>query len=153
MLAPNAKLRRAVTESAGPAGVTLQLLQEAREKMGLPEPEATAASAGAADDGSEPRSRVGRVASRCWALLLARIFECLPLSCPNCGEPMRIVAFVLDGPQVERILAHIGESTTPPAVSPARSPPQQELDFDQVAGADEWPEMDQTMAAGSDTWE
>lgn len=64
---------------------------------------------------------------------------------------MRIVAFVLDGPVIERILAHIGESTRPPAVSPARSPPQAEMDFDQVAGADEWPEMDQTVAAGSDT--
>ena len=119
------------------------MLQEAREKMGLPEAETT----------DEPRTGIRRAAARCWALLLARIFECLPLSCPRCGEPMRIIAFVLDGPQVERILAHIGESTTPPAVSPARSPPQQEMDFDQVAGTDEWPEMNQTVAAGSDTWE
>lgn len=37
VLAPNAKLRRAVIESAGPAGATLQLLQEASEKMGLEE--------------------------------------------------------------------------------------------------------------------
>jgi hypothetical protein len=85
--------------------------------------------------------------------LLARIFECLPLSCAHCGEPMRIIAFVLDGPVIERILDHIGEPTTPPAVSPARAPPQQEMDFDQVAGTDEWPEMGQTAGAGGDTWE
>ena len=35
-LAPNARLRRAVTESAGPAGAMLPLLHDAREKMGLP---------------------------------------------------------------------------------------------------------------------
>ncbi|MBK6733591.1 MAG: hypothetical protein IPG61_05800 [bacterium] len=37
---------------------------------------------------------------------------------------MRIIAFVLDEPTIERILAHIGEPTQPPAVLPARSPPQ-----------------------------
>lgn len=32
VLAPNAKLRRAVTVSAGPAGATLQLLQDSHAK-------------------------------------------------------------------------------------------------------------------------
>jgi hypothetical protein len=71
----------------------LQLLQDAREKMALPEPRA----AGDADDpadADEPRTAFGRAATRCWALLLARIYECLPLLCPRCGEPMRIIAFV-----------------------------------------------------------
>ena len=143
VLAPNAKLRRAVIESAGPAGATLQLLEDAREKMGLPQDEAT-------DD--KPQSAVRQAAARCWALLLVRIYECLPLLCPRCGEPMRVVAFVLDPPVIERILDHIGEPTTAPIVLPARSPPQAEMDFDQVAGAGEWPEMDQT--AGDDgTWD
>ena len=65
---------------------------------------------------------------------------------------MRIIAFVLDPPVIERMLGHIGEPITPPAVSPARSPPQAEMDFDQTAGADGWPEMDQTAAAIDDTW-
>ena len=43
VLAPNARLRRAVTETAGPAGATLHLLQEAREKMRLPEAETACA--------------------------------------------------------------------------------------------------------------
>ncbi len=30
-------------------------------------------------------------AARCWTLLLARIYECLPLLCPRCVEPMRII--------------------------------------------------------------
>jgi len=151
VLAPNSRLRRAVTESAGPAGATLQLLQEAQQKMGLAESEA----AGAVDTG-EPRSTTGRIAAHCWALLLARIYECLPLACPNCGEPMRIIAFILDCPVIERILTHIGEPVEAPKVWPARGPPQAALEFDQVdqtVGQDGWPEMDQTAGDGDDTWE
>ena len=152
VLAPNAKLRRVVTASAGPAGATLQLLQDAQQKMGLPEAETADGATGPVAD-AEPRSRIRRTAARCWALLLARIYECLPLLCPRCGQSMRIIAFVLDPPVIERILGHIGEPVTPPAVSPARSPPQAEMDFDQTAGADDWTEMDQTAAAIDDAWD
>ena len=148
VLAPNARLRRAVTETAGPAGATLQLLEEAREKMGLPEAE----TADAVDAG-EPRSAVGRLAAHCWALLLARIYECLPLACPRCGEPMRIIAFILDRSQVVRILEHIGEPVEAPKVWPARGPPQAAMEFAQVGGAEQWPEVDQTAGGGGETWE
>ena len=114
VLAPNASLRRAVIASAGPAGATLQLLSEARQEMGLEEvsPDPTA--------GTNP---LRRAAARCWALLLARIYECLPLRCPRCGEPMRLIAFIIEPPVIERILTHIGVPTAPPAVLPARLPP------------------------------
>ena len=105
MLAPNAKLRKSVIQSAGPAGATLQLLQDGQRKMGLGDGE---------HEETEPRSQVSRLASRCWALLLVRIYECLPLLCPRCGEPMRIIAFVLDPPVIERILRHM-ESFHDPA--------------------------------------
>ncbi len=36
-------------------------------------------------------------------LLLTRLFECLPLVCPHCGEPMRIIVFVLHPPVIERM--------------------------------------------------
>jgi len=52
----------------------------------------------------------------------------------------------LDPPVVSRILAHVGEPTEAPAVLPARSPPQGELEFvviDQTGGRDGWPEIDQ----------
>jgi hypothetical protein len=151
VLAPNARLRRAVTGTAGPAGATLQLLHEARDMMGL--------RAGTNDvvnpaDDYEPKDRMRRAATRCWAMLLARIYECLPLLCPQCGQPMRIIAFILDRPVIERILGHIGEPTTSPSVSPARAPPQGEMDFDQVdqgAGLPEWPDMDQTAGTSDDT--
>jgi hypothetical protein len=111
-----------VIESAGPAGATLLVLQQ------------------------------------------ARIYECLPLQCPRCGEPIRIIAFVLDPPVIERmwnrcaippaaITLHVGEPVEPPAILPARSPPQGEIQFNQTASTDEWPEMDQTTGEGGDTWE
>ena len=66
---------------------------------------------------------------------------------------MRIIAFVLDPVVIERILGHIGEPTTPPVTAPARSPPQAEMEFDQTAGADGWPEMDQTVNVQGATWD
>ena len=62
----------------------MQVLEEARRKMGLAEAEAE-------DDGPRPlssdegerRSLPGKIAARCWVLLLARIFEYLPLVCPR----------------------------------------------------------------------
>lgn len=57
---------------------------------------------------------------------------------------MRIIAFGLDAPTIERILAPIGEPTQPPAVLPARSPPQGEFGFDQRPATTDGPEMDQT---------
>ncbi len=74
VLAPNAKLRKAVTASTGPAGTTLQVLQEARRKMGLDE--AGVEGAGTwhlSSDEGECRSVRGKIAARCRALLLARI--------------------------------------------------------------------------------
>ena len=146
-------LRRAVTASAGPAGATLQVIEQARQRMGLPEAEDTDSRPLSADDG-EPRSAASHLAAGCWALLLARIYECWPLLCPRCSQPMRIIAFILDPPVITRILTHIGEPATPPAVLPARAPPQAELGFepaDRPAAQTAWPEIDQT--GGQDSWD
>ena len=67
-------LRRSVTETTRPVGATLQLLPEARDKMGLPAaaPAGTNTTGGSA---AEPDSKTGfrLAAARCRALLLARI--------------------------------------------------------------------------------
>ena len=155
VLAPNARLRLAVIQTAGPAGATLQLLKEASCQMGLPDPSVTA---------SDPEHPLRRAAARCWALLLARLFECLPLRCPRCGQPMRIIAFILDRPVIERILTHLELPTEPPAVLPARSPPQFELPLDWEVnqdpgsdqgdpGPDQWPDLDQSPAPGVEFWD
>jgi len=61
VLAPNARLRQAVIESAGPSGATLQILQQAQQKMNLQDgpPEV------------DTRTHIHKTAARCWALLLA----------------------------------------------------------------------------------
>jgi len=62
--------------------------------MGLPDTEDTGARPRSADNDGEERGAAGGIAARCWALLLARIYKCLPPRCPRCGEPMRILATV-----------------------------------------------------------
>jgi len=42
-------------------------------------------------------------------LLLARLFDLLPLLCPNCGADTRIIAFATDARPTEHILNHIDE--------------------------------------------
>jgi hypothetical protein len=43
-----------------------------------------------------------------------RIYECLPLISPRCGEAMRIVAFIQEPEVIERILRHIGAAVSRP---------------------------------------
>lgn len=38
----------------------------------------------------------GRGARYLWAVLLARMYEAFPLTCPHCAAEMRIMAFVTD---------------------------------------------------------
>ena len=115
-----------MTATAGPAGTVLQELEAARTAMGLNEAQTDK-----------------RPASRSWALLLARIYENRPLQCSRCGQPMTILAFILDREVIARILRHLGEEVEPPRALPARSPPQLEMPFVQTAGPITWPEVDQ----------
>jgi hypothetical protein len=57
------------------------------------------------------------------SLQIARIYEVLPLICPLCGGPMRIIAFITDRAEVRKILNHIGAESEPPRITPARGPP------------------------------
>jgi hypothetical protein len=79
------------------------------------------------------------------------------LRCPRCGQPMRIIAFILVRPVIERILTHLELPSEPPAVLPARSPPQHEMPLEwEVSqapgpgqgdhGPDQWPDLDQSTA-------
>lgn len=77
-----------------------------------------------------------------WAMLLARIYETLPLVCPLCQSPMRIIAFITEGSSVRKILEHIGESTVPPKLAPARGPPLWELAQTHRHGADNDPQWE-----------
>jgi hypothetical protein len=59
-----------------------------------------------------------------WVLLLARIYEAFPLTCPRCGAEMRIIAFITAAVDVRAILEHIGEPAIPPRIAQARGPPE-----------------------------
>ena len=91
-------------------------LDEAARKMGLHK----RAGQDQQEDGeadSDPRRRASRL---CRAMLLARLFEVLPLLCPRCSSAMKVVAFITQPEVIARILRHLGEPIEPPPVAPAR---------------------------------
>ena len=47
-----------------------------------------------------------------WAKRIRKIYETDPLIYTECGEPMRIIAFITDSLEVAKILEHIGEQTS-----------------------------------------
>ncbi|WP_052314972.1 hypothetical protein [Thiocystis violascens] len=106
MLAPNASLRAAAIgfgrEMAHAAGAPTEFSSPHRA----------------------PASNARSPALHLWVMLLARLFESLPLVCPNCGADMRIISFITKAEPVERILTHIGEPPRPPPIAPARGPPR-----------------------------
>jgi hypothetical protein len=55
-------------------------------------------------------------------MLLARLFEALPLVCLQSGADMPIVAFVTKSSPVQRILTAIGEPAKPPPIAMAPGP-------------------------------
>ena len=76
------------------------------------------------------------LASVRWAVLIARIYEVLPLLCPACGGPMRVLSFITDPIVVVAILEHLELPHTPPPISPARGPPQGDFLLDQTPAFD-----------------
>ena len=114
MLAPHAPLRAAVTALAG-------VKDEAPLPTAMTEVvQVVPATAPGTTDQNAPDEPAHRKAARyVWALLLARIYEVLPLICPKCGGDMRIIAFINEGPVIREILGHLGEPTAAPTL---RSP-------------------------------
>ena len=71
-------------------------------KKAAAEAAAESPTAAAAEGASPGRS------SQSWAMLIKRVYEVDPLSCPECGGQMEVVAFI-EPPQadvIERILRH-----------------------------------------------
>ena len=73
----------------------------------------------------EPAQRAlpKRPAHYLWAVLIACICEVLPLVCPICGGPMRLIAFITHSTDIRQILNHIGVDAEPPRITPARGGP------------------------------
>ena len=70
---------------------------------------------------SPPARRPSRLP---WAELYRRVFREDLLVCPRCAGPVRVLAAITDPAVVAAILTHLGLPTEPPAVAPARAPPQ-----------------------------
>ena len=76
--------------------------KKAAEAAGSAEDVEDSAATGGAEEASSSRSR------QSWAMLIKRVYEVDPLSCPECGGQMEVVAFI-EPPQadvIERILRH-----------------------------------------------
>ena len=73
------------------------------------------------EEADEPPHR--KAARYVWALLMARIYEVLPLVCPKCGGDMRIIAFINEGPVIRETLGHLGEPISAPRLAPVHGPP------------------------------
>jgi hypothetical protein len=139
VLAPNAALREQVIQSAGPSPALLDRLKNAAACMGIrdqteetdiPDRNTDTEAPNPPDEpeSSQPKDKPRR-ASYMWAMLIARIYEVLPLLCPRCGSPMKIIAFITEPASLSRILSHLGVPTKPPPLQPARAPPQQDFEF------------------------
>jgi len=66
--------------------------------------------AGKPSSGDDPSGATRTGCSKTWAMLIKRVYEVDPLSCPRCGSEMKVVAFI-DPPQgevIENILRHCG---------------------------------------------
>ena len=68
-------------------------------------------------------------ADMAWAMLMARIFEFLPLLCPRCGHEMKMVGFIVESENVRKVLEHLELPTEAPMPHPPRAPPQMEMEF------------------------
>jgi hypothetical protein len=149
VLAPNAHLRSRVVALAKEHTAALALEKSAPDLRG-PALEECASSEGRAAAATGPLdSAVAALtdparsaAPSRWARLIARIYEVSPLTCPGCGAEMRILAFITDPAPIVAILRHLNLPTRPPALSPARGPPQPDLPLDGEPPLD----LDQTPA-------
>ncbi len=120
VLAPNSPLRAAVVAMATVAQATPAQPAQTGSGVGVP---GVVPQRNAAPPTPEPVPPKRSPAHYLWAVLIARIYEVFPLLCPKCGGQMRLIAFITEGTQIEKILEHIGVDSEPPHIAPARGPP------------------------------
>ncbi len=126
VLAPNARLRPHVVALGRPELVSeAPAAERGVASPSLPSDPAPAPAPASPTRVERPRSRSAKPGARSpretiedrpgrgdrrsirWAVLLARMYDVLPLLCPACGGEMRILAFLTDPPVVSAILLHL----------------------------------------------
>jgi hypothetical protein len=73
-----------------------------RRKLGLIDAETPEIAGQEADSAYRKKCRAN------WARLIQKIYEIDPLTCPNCGGTMRILAFIEEATVIRKILDHLG---------------------------------------------
>ena len=68
-------------------------------------------------DGLTPTERQAR--RRAWARLIKLVYEVNPLTCPRCGNEMRILSVIVDPKIIDKILDHLASK----GIEPGRGPP------------------------------
>jgi hypothetical protein len=63
--------------------------------------------------------------SQSWAKLIAQVYEVDPLKSEQCGETMKLIAFIKDNFSIKTILSHLGEASEAPKLYPPRGPPEE----------------------------
>jgi hypothetical protein len=88
-------------------------------------------AAALAPDHPEPddSARPTRPSRLCWSALLERVFGAQITACPECGDRLRVLAFITDPDVTTNILNHLGITSEPFAFAPARAPPPPFDDF------------------------
>ena len=61
-----------------------------------------------------------------WAKMLKRVFDIDIQTCLKCGGQIKIISAILNPQVIKRILAHLGENSKVPELSPSRGPPEGE---------------------------
>ena len=113
--APNSPLRAAVTAMAAPAQPATVQTEAAIAGLGTSGPAPPGDAVPPVSEPAPPK----RAAHYLWAVLIARIYEVLPLLCSLCGGQIRIIAFIAHSAYIRQILEHIGVNTQPPQIAPA----------------------------------
>lgn len=58
-----------------------------------------------------------------WAKLIRKVYEVDPLKCEQCGETMKIIAYITNATSIHKILTYIDEESEQPKMHSARGPP------------------------------
>ncbi len=93
------------------------------------------------DDTDKPKS-----INRSWASLIKRIYEVDPLVCEKCGGMMKIIAFITDWSEIQKIIKNLKLPNFPAVATlwRGRHPPPEiqsaTLDFDQDLNQDIYPD-------------
>jgi hypothetical protein len=64
-----------------------------------------------------------KLPSKTWRDLILQVWHSDPLICPQCRNPMRVIAVIDQRTVIEKILRHLGQWSGTPPLAPARAPP------------------------------